>query len=164
MRFISHLLCILCDFFLIVNTEIRFFSHGVYIMDKERLLRLCSEHNITIAELEKNLGMSNGSLRKEGDIKSQRLKAIADFFGVSMEYLMGYEDIPANKATLAIEDHISKNPGGLIEHLHNQMIEHKIQTNNTEISLMQEWNRANDSTKKMIVELLAHINNQNNDN
>lgn len=32
--------------------------------------------------------MSNGSLRKDGDIKSERLLAIAEYFDVSMEFLL----------------------------------------------------------------------------
>lgn len=61
-------------------------------MDKNKLSRLCEKKNISIAELERNLGMSNGSLRKDGDIKSDRLYAISKFFDVTMEYLMGEED------------------------------------------------------------------------
>lgn len=58
-------------------------------MDKTRLNQLCKENKTTISEVEKKLNLSNGSLRKDGDIKSERLLALADFFGVSMEYLMG---------------------------------------------------------------------------
>lgn len=65
-------------------------------MDRKRFTTLCLEHKITIAELEKKLNMSNGSLRKEGAIRSDRLLAVADYFGVSMDYLMGIDktDIP----------------------------------------------------------------------
>lgn len=57
-------------------------------MDKKYIYELCERDNISIAELEKTLKMSNGSLRKDGDIKSERLLAIAEHFNVSMEYLM----------------------------------------------------------------------------
>lgn len=58
-------------------------------MDKSRLNQLCKEKKVTISEVEKSLNLSNGSLRKDGDIKSERLLALADYFNVSMEYLMG---------------------------------------------------------------------------
>lgn len=58
-------------------------------MDKSRLKELCQERSISITELERTLGMSNGSLGKEGTISSDRLLKLADFFDVSMEYLMG---------------------------------------------------------------------------
>ena len=55
----------------------------------ERIRRLCEEHGTTFGALEKKLGFANGSLRKtDGKIQSVRLKMIADYFGVSMEYLM----------------------------------------------------------------------------
>lgn len=58
-------------------------------MDKQRLNNLLLSNNMTISELEKKLSMSNGSLRKDADIRSDRLASVADFFGVSMDYLMG---------------------------------------------------------------------------
>ncbi len=57
-------------------------------MDKKYIYELCRQHNISISELEKTLNMSNGSLRKDGDIKSERLLAIADYFHVSTDYLL----------------------------------------------------------------------------
>lgn len=75
-------------------------------MNKEILLRLCELKNVTIAELERDLGMSNGSLRKSGDIKSERLLAIANYFGVSMEFLMGIEEISNAPAPKFEAEHI----------------------------------------------------------
>lgn len=65
-------------------------------MDRLRFEELCKKNGITIAELERTLGMSNGSLRKTGDIKSERAMAIADYFGVSLDYLMGKNVITVN--------------------------------------------------------------------
>lgn len=61
-------------------------------MDKNRFIALCDEKKVTIAEVEKALNMSNGSLRKNGDIKGERLLALAKYFDVSMEYLMGEKE------------------------------------------------------------------------
>lgn len=56
---------------------------------------LCSKSDITIAQLEKELGYSNGSLSKSKTIKAERLMEIAQRFNVTMEYLMTGEE-PSN--------------------------------------------------------------------
>lgn len=94
-------------------------------MDKNRLQKLCADRSITISELEKSLKMSNGSLRKDGDIKSDRLMALADYFGVTMEYLMGKDS--ADSSDLDTE----------------------------EIELLKCWRNADDDLKKMIMRLIA---------
>ena len=55
----------------------------------ERIKELCSKKKITIAKLERELGFGNGTIVKSASaMRSDRLKAIADYFGVTMEYLM----------------------------------------------------------------------------
>lgn len=66
---------------------------------REIIKTLCEKKGISIQKLEKELDFSNGSIAKSGDnLKSERLLAVARYFGVSMEYLMGCEnnnsDIP----------------------------------------------------------------------
>lgn len=56
---------------------------------------LCSKSGITIAQLEKELGYSNGSLSKSKTIKAERLMEIAQRFNVTMEYLMTGKDLTA---------------------------------------------------------------------
>lgn len=54
-----------------------------------RIKDLCKRHNMTLASLEKELGFANGSLAKSDEkIQSARIKAIADYFGVTMEYIL----------------------------------------------------------------------------
>lgn len=55
-----------------------------------RLKALCSKRNINFAQLERKLDFANGSLAKskEDKIAAIRVKAIADFFGVTMEYIL----------------------------------------------------------------------------
>ena len=56
----------------------------------ERVKKLCKEQRIPISKLEKDLGYSNGyigQLRK-GTFPADRLKEIAEYLGVSIEYLM----------------------------------------------------------------------------
>lgn len=56
----------------------------------ELIKSMCKERKIAISKLEKDLGFSNGyigQLRK-GVVPNDRLKKIADYFKVSMEYLV----------------------------------------------------------------------------
>ena len=55
----------------------------------DRIKLLCKQNGISIAALERKLHFANGSIAKT-DNKTQigRIKAIADFFGVTIEYLM----------------------------------------------------------------------------
>ena len=55
----------------------------------ERIKSLSKEKkNISITTLETILGYSNGSLAKAKDIPSSRIRDIADFLGVSTDYLL----------------------------------------------------------------------------
>lgn len=58
----------------------------------ERLNQLCAEHNVKLTNVVKELGMSTGnqSKWKRGAIpKSNVLKKFADYFNVSVDYLLG---------------------------------------------------------------------------
>lgn len=68
---------------------------------------LCKIRGISVTDLEKELGFSNGSLTKPKtkSISSDRLYALSKKFGVSMEYLMGEiceDDVDPNKITVDI--------------------------------------------------------------
>lgn len=63
----------------------------------ERIRKLCKENGTNFSALEKELGFANASLRKaDGKIQAIRLKMIADYFGVSMEYLLTGAETPQN--------------------------------------------------------------------
>jgi len=60
----------------------------------DKIRYLCRLRGISFAALEKELGFANGSLAKsDNKIQSIRLKAIADYFGVSMDYFFN-DDVP----------------------------------------------------------------------
>lgn len=64
----------------------------------ENIKMICREKkNISITTLEQELGYSNGSLAKAKDIPSSRIREIANYLEVSMEYLMTGEkpEIPS---------------------------------------------------------------------
>ena len=56
----------------------------------EVIKHLCDEHGIALTALEKELGFGRGSLGKlkSSGTSANRLQKIADYFGVSIEYLM----------------------------------------------------------------------------
>jgi transcriptional regulator with XRE-family HTH domain len=53
---------------------------------------LCTKHHTSIKTLEKELGFSNGSLAKAATIKDDRMQKIADYFNVTVDYLMTGEE------------------------------------------------------------------------
>lgn len=61
-----------------------------------RLKKLCERGGTNFSQLEKTLGFANGSLAKskENKIAAIRLKSIADYFHVSMEYLLTGNEYP----------------------------------------------------------------------
>lgn len=72
----------------------------------ERVKAMCKDRKIAISKLEKELGFSNGyigQLRK-GVFPDDRLRMIADYFGVSVEYLMTGKENVANVSELTVKD------------------------------------------------------------
>lgn len=60
----------------------------------EKIKELCEERKITFAEVERKIGISNGQIRRWDNVspKSDSLKKVADYFDVSMDYLLGRTD------------------------------------------------------------------------
>ncbi|USS86476.1 helix-turn-helix domain-containing protein [Fructilactobacillus cliffordii] len=64
----------------------------------QRIKEVADSKNLPISQIEKALGFSNGSIRQWKDtVNSARLKKVADYLNVSMDYLMG-DDIKTPKA------------------------------------------------------------------
>lgn len=83
----------------------------------ERIKTLCRERkNISITTLEQNLKYSNGSLSKAKDIPSSRIAEIADFLGVSVDYLMTGKENPFSIEMAAIDVELSNMPKELKEY------------------------------------------------
>ncbi len=64
----------------------------------DRIKALCRQKGVTVTGTEKELGFARGSLCKVDTNKPsmERVNKLADYFGVSVEYLMSGE-IPAEK-------------------------------------------------------------------
>lgn len=70
----------------------------------EKIKALCKEKKITIAELERKCGISNGQIRKWNNSTPgiDKLNAVADYFDVSLDYLANRTNI---KNFCEITDH-----------------------------------------------------------
>lgn len=57
----------------------------------DRIRSLANDRKVTLAELERNLNFSNGSLRKweTSTPSGDKIEKIADYFNVSTDYLLG---------------------------------------------------------------------------
>lgn len=61
-----------------------------------RIKELCKKTDITIAELERTLGFGNSSIKKWENTSSpsvDKIVKIAEYFNVSIDYLLGRSDI-----------------------------------------------------------------------
>lgn len=75
----------------------------------QRIRDLCATREIKIANLEKILGFANGSIAKsDKKIQACRLLAIAKYFNVTMEYLMGESEQEITEEELALLDYWRK--------------------------------------------------------
>lgn len=71
----------------------------------QRIKDLAQAKNITVRDAERALGYANGTFRKwENNANSQRLIEVADYFGVSTDYLLGRTKSP----TKTLDDEINE--------------------------------------------------------
>ena len=69
---------------------------------KDKIKRLCRDkYNMSLTEYERKLGFGNGSLSKNGHLRSDRLFIVARDLGVEMESLMDDEMIDYTVTTSA---------------------------------------------------------------
>ncbi|MBP2099542.1 helix-turn-helix domain-containing protein [Enterococcus rivorum] len=61
-----------------------------------RIKQLADEKNVTIAEIERKTGISNGQIRRwdSSSPKIENIQKVADFFNVSTDYLIGRSKNP----------------------------------------------------------------------
>lgn len=72
----------------------------------EIILKLCKQRGIAGTALEKELGFGRGSIGKlkNGKTTAERLQKIADYFGVTVDYLMTGEEPEQKEITLTAKD------------------------------------------------------------
>lgn len=87
----------------------------------DRIKALCKQKGVTITGTEKELGFARGSLCKVDTNKPsmERVNKLADYFGVSVDYLMTGETPAEKKATLTSRDErdIKKDLDSIMEKL-----------------------------------------------
>ena len=60
----------------------------------QNILNLCKERNVSVAKLERECGLGNGTVGgwENGNPRVDKLKLVADFFGVTIDNLMEGEN------------------------------------------------------------------------
>lgn len=75
---------------------------------KETVQQLAQKHGYSIASLERKLGFSNGSISKwdKQSPSADRLQQVADYFDVSVDYLLGRDtnDDMTDKKSVDLND------------------------------------------------------------
>lgn len=75
----------------------------------EIIQNLCRENKIAVTALERELGFGRGSIgkMKTGGTSAKRLQMIADYFGVSIEYLITNKESAERDIAKQIENTLS---------------------------------------------------------
>jgi len=71
-----------------------------------RIKELCEKNEITFAELERTLTLANGALKKweKSSPSIDKVERVANYFGVSLDYLTGRIDTPYYRHEILMED------------------------------------------------------------
>lgn len=90
----------------------------------EVIKQLCDEHGIALTALEKELGFGRGSLGKlkSGGTSAKRLQKIADYFGVSINYLMNGETSEKINNTSQLSTKDERDIAKDMEHIRQKLI------------------------------------------
>lgn len=72
----------------------------------EKIKKLADEHHTNFAEIERKVNISNGQIRRwdNSSPKVENIKKVADYFNVSVDYLLGREISEQEKRELTIEE------------------------------------------------------------
>lgn len=78
----------------------------------ENIRYLCKTKNISIARLEKELSLGNGTIRNwnESSPSIDRVIKVADYFNVSLDYLLNRQASAADADALELAEEIKKLP------------------------------------------------------
>lgn len=81
----------------------------------KRIQELCKKEEISVPQLEQTLGFGRGALYKweKSSPSTDKLRRVADYFGVSLDYLMGLTDEPLPLAELVRRSRAGAEAGGV---------------------------------------------------
>ncbi|WDC81729.1 helix-turn-helix transcriptional regulator [Ligilactobacillus ruminis] len=73
---------------------------------RDNIKDLAAQKKISVAELERTLGFGNGSISKwnKQSPSADKLKKVADYFGVTIDYLLGRPDRKETNVELSDDD------------------------------------------------------------
>lgn len=80
---------------------------------KERVLKLCEEREIKPAALERQINIGNGTIGKwtnESIPNGATLQGMADYFNVSVDYLLGRE-VEETDEVMELREQLRRQPG-----------------------------------------------------
>lgn len=85
----------------------RFISLDLY----EKIKALAAQKHISIRQLEEKVGIANGTIRQWGRKNPgvNNVKLVADFFHVTVDYLLGSEEKPSLKEPIDLADLVDEN-------------------------------------------------------
>ena len=106
----------------------------------EIFVQLCKSKGITTYKVCKDLGISQGTIsnwkNRGNNLSTAILKKIADYFEVSIEYLINGEDVQWNPV--------------------EQTMDYNISLSEEEQDLLMEYRKADDTQKEMIRRILTY--------
>jgi transcriptional regulator with XRE-family HTH domain len=77
----------------------------------EKIKALAAQKHISIRQLEEKVGIANGTIRQWGRKNPgvNNVKLVADFFHVTVDYLLGSEEKPSLKEPIDLADLVDEN-------------------------------------------------------
>ncbi|WP_081168641.1 helix-turn-helix domain-containing protein [Lactococcus garvieae] len=77
----------------------------------EKIKALAAQKHISIRQLEEKVGIANGTIRQWGRKNPgvNNVKLVADFFHVTVDYLLGSEEKPPLKEPIDLADLVDEN-------------------------------------------------------
>ncbi|MCL2592750.1 MAG: helix-turn-helix transcriptional regulator [Defluviitaleaceae bacterium] len=66
-----------------------------------KISKLCKENGITLSALENELGLGNGTITRwnQNSPSIEKVRKVAHYFGVSVDFLLSYDDALVNVTT-----------------------------------------------------------------
>jgi transcriptional regulator with XRE-family HTH domain len=124
--------------------------------------QLCSKKGISLSQLESDLGYGNGSVGKSKNMSADRMYQIANYFGVSMEYLITGKTLDETDNEMSIlrqQQAIMMAINKTTEHmtdLYKEIAECQDQLS----SLKREYNKIELSKKNSVISAPAEVQEQ----
>ena len=93
---------------------------GVSLTLVDKIRALANQRDMSLPQLELELGLGNGTISRwrSSSPNTDKLKKIADYFGISMDYLLGRE-VNNNGLSIRNQKDVAKNLDEILEQIDN---------------------------------------------